>query len=518
MPALALVVALLAAPALAQDRPSEDELFGAPSTPAPEAPPRDEARDGPTPRPSSADRTGAPPPRDDDAARVAPEPGAEERLGAALERTRETLDLGGQLYLRAFLFSRQEAPPSEWQLTAPSLLDAYLDARPSDRIRAFVLGRLQYDPTATDAAVGQALPGAQDEQDPSQPLPIPGTQARRETEVLLDQLWLRFDVGRRAFVSAGKQHVKWGVGRFWNPTDFLHVTRRDPLAPFDARTGTAMLRLQVPWEERGWSFQVAVVTEPLTPPVDADAPPAGTLGALGVAARAELVLAGAELGVGGVAQRGRSSRLGIDLSSGVWELDVYGELALRSDPEVALWEAVPGADPALPVTSRFRRRGGEWANGAATIGASWTTNYGEELDTLTVGVEYAYDRNGYDDPEIYPWLLLQGDFRPFYVGRHYAGAFALLPSPGSWQSATFTGSVLGNLSDGSLVARLDLALAVLTYLRFEAFLAGHAGTNGGEFRLGLDVPPQDLGNGVVTPRVRIGAPVVDAGVALRVAL
>lgn len=513
--ALAMIAA---SPALAQDRPSEEELFGAPavkdarpSTTGGEAPP--DARD------ERGDRAGDE--RGDRAQeeRGAPDPGAASRLGEALERTSDTLDVGGQLYLRAFLFSRKRDPPSAWDLTAPSLLDVYLDAHPSERVRAFVLGRLQFDPTAVEPRTAQQLPIAQaGGVDASQPLPIPGAAARRDREVLLDQLWLRFDLGRRAFVSAGKQHVKWGVGRFWNPTDFLHVSRRDPLATFDARTGTTMLRLQIPWESRGWSFQAATIFEPLTAATDAGAPRAGTLGAVGGAARAELVLGTAELGVGGVAQKGRPARLGVDLSAGVWELDVYGELALRSEPEVALWRAVPGADASLPVTDRFARRGGEWGNAAATLGASWTAKYGRDEDTVTVGAEYFHDRNGYDDAKLYPLLLLQGAFRPFYVGRNYAGAFVLLPGPGSWDRATFTGSLLGNVSDGSYVARLDLALVVLTYLRFEAFVAGHGGSEGGEFRLGLDVPPQDLGGGVVTPRVRIGAPLFDAGIALRVAL
>jgi len=59
---------------------------------------------------------------------------------------------------------------------------------------------------------------------------------------------------------------------------------------------------------------------------------------------------------------------------------------------------------------------------------------------------------------------------------------------------------------------------VLTYLRLEAFIAGHFGTEGGEFRLGLDIPPQNLGGGVTSPQIHVGAPLVDVGVALRVAL
>ena len=37
--------------------------------------------------------------------------------------------------------------PADWSLSAPSLLDLYLDARPNPRVRAFILGRMSYDPT-----------------------------------------------------------------------------------------------------------------------------------------------------------------------------------------------------------------------------------------------------------------------------------------------------------------------------------------------------------------------------------
>ena len=47
-------------------------------------------------------------------------------------------------------------------------------------------------------------------------------------------MWLNFDIGRTVFVTAGRQRVKWGIGRFWNPTDFLQPARLDALAFFDA--------------------------------------------------------------------------------------------------------------------------------------------------------------------------------------------------------------------------------------------------------------------------------------------
>ena len=488
---IALVLLSSVTLAAAQDRPSEDEIFGPPSPPAETAP---TTPDAPEPAP------------------VGPESGAEARIFERLAATADTLRIGGQLYLRAFTFARRGDAVDEWSFTSPSLLDLFLDARPNDRVRAFVLARAQYDPTVEEG--GASLVPTTGELDPSQPLPIPGFAPSDRTQVLLDQAWLRFDAGQRAFFTVGKQHVKWGVGRFWNPTDFLHVSPRNPLATFDARTGTTMVRVHVPWEARGWNFYGAAVLEPLLPARDADAPASNQLGSVGGAARAEVVLGASELGASAVVQKGRPARLGLDVSAGVWELDVYGELALRSDTERRRWREV---DPSQPLLGRFAAYDPAGWDAAATAGASWSWKYSDE-DVLTLGAEYAWERNGYTDRSLYPWLILQGDFTPFRLGRHYAGAFALLAAPGSWNDTTFTLSTLGNLSDRSFVTRLDWSVLVLTYLRVEAFGAAHYGRDGGELRLGIDVPPLEIGNGQVTPAVRIGAPTVDLGVALRVAL
>src|SRR5262249_34315524 len=58
------------------------------------------------------------------------------------------LQIGGQLYLRAQTGAQEGQVPGLWSLSAPSLLDVYLDARPNPRVRAFVLMRIGYDATA----------------------------------------------------------------------------------------------------------------------------------------------------------------------------------------------------------------------------------------------------------------------------------------------------------------------------------------------------------------------------------
>jgi hypothetical protein len=157
---------------------------------------------------------------------------------------------------------------------------------------------------------------------------------------------------------------------------------------------------------------------------------------------------------------------------------------------------------------------------------------------VTFGAEYFYDDSGYNGPQIYPVLLgvaglapdptvlgttnpvfgQQNPFTPFYLGRHYAAAYVSLPNPGSWNNTTFTLTVLGDLSDKSFVTRLDHSVLVNTYLRIETFVAGHFGAKEGEFRLGFNVPPQQIVPGIFTPPLLIPPVILDAGISLRVSL
>ncbi len=467
-------VLLASAPAAAQERPSEGEIFG--ETPPP----------SPVPKP-------------------APEP----RLA------RDPLQIGGLLYLRTVGQWQQGVPPSDWVLSAPALVDGYLDARPNDRVRGFLLARLQYDLARADTGGGAALPAGTPGSTGGSGTSL-SSAALFQTEnprMLLDQLWVNFDVERAVFVTAGRQHVKWGTARFWNPTDFLHAVRRDPLALFDARTGTTMVKLHVPWERRGWNFYGMGVFD--------ESQPAGLLGNVGAAARAEVVIGTAELGIDGLVQRGRDARLGVDFSAGIWELDVYGEAALRRGSDVPLYR--PGAALGPFVLGEPYAPSG--LRPSATLGASWSWKYSDE-DALTVGAEYFYNGNGYEDASLYPFLIYQelatGQplFTPFYLGRHYAGAYLVLPSPGSWNDTTFTLSTIGNLSDRTFVSRLDYSVLLLTYLRLEAYVGAHWGARGGEFRFALDVPriPDPADPARTIGPFRVTPAVLDFGAALRVSL
>ncbi len=521
----------------AQPRPEEADLFAAPAVPAPPTgqPPAPAAT---APGAASATPPGGDARGDARGDELLGESSGPRATGLISAEREDWLRLGGLAYLRATTTWTREVPPSGWSFSAPSLLDVYLDARPNDRVRAFALGRLQYNPAAGGApsssfsAIGSMTTASM-------------APAAATTRGILDQLWINFDAGRTVFITAGKQHVKWGTGRFWNPTDYLHPTRRDPLTQYDDRSGVTIVKAHLPWEKRGWNLHAIALLEDLAGGLQPDlsVTTVSTLGQVGAGARAEVVLGNLELAVDGVVQRGHRPRFGVDGSFPLWELDLHFEVALRRGRDLPRWEEVPGATSAEAIMSRYRLRQFDGLTPAAVVGAEWTWKYSDQ-DTLTLGGEYSYDASGYGSADIYPFLLavsilpryapLVADlaipdqrpaFIPFYLAKQYVGLYAYLPAPGSWNNTRVTLSALGSLTDGSGVVRLDHSVLLNTYLRIETYLAGHLGNLGGEFRFGATVPSQYIGNTrppdsvpLSTPAISISPPVLDFGVALRVTL
>jgi hypothetical protein len=418
----------------------------------------------------------------------------------------DPLTIGGQIYLRLQGTAAQGQRFEDFSFSAPSMLDVFLDARPNDRVRGFARGRMVYDPTLPATASSSNTIGtvaASGSTSGAQSLSSLFQQQTRDPKAYLDQLWLNFDLYRRVYVTVGKQHVRWGTARFWAPTDFLHLRPRNPLDVFDARTGTSMIKFHLPIESRQWNIYAYGVTE---------GPNAtSTLGDVAGAARAEFVLNTTEVGLGVFARRNSKPRFAVDLSTGIYDFDVYGELALRSRNEIDRVHYAPDATiPEFPAAPPSWQTPADTARGYSEQvvdamypltrrhgyrpqivgGVNYSRKYNDN-DTFTVGFEYFYNSLGYDSPLAYPGLVLPhtrdlsepANF--FYLGQHYGAFYVTFPAPYKLDNHTFTLSTLGNFSDQSYITRFDYAFILLTHVRLEAFVSAHYGNENGEFRFGV---------------------------------
>jgi hypothetical protein len=478
--------------ALGQDRPNEDALFGAPDAPETDA-------GAPVDRPAEGALFG-----EADAGMAAPSRDVEQLSGGEVKNQFDTgkeqsdpLRIGGMLYVRGLVNWGLDQPFEKTAFAVPSILDTYLDARPSEQVRGFVLGRLRYDPTySAPTGSGSLLVPA-------------GSSSAANPAVFLDQMWLRFNILHKVYLTIGRQKVKWGVGRLWNPTDFLNPQRRDPLAPLDLRLGINAVKVHVPVESLGWNFYAYGLLD--------NNGPTNTLGQLGGALRAEVVLGPAEVGLAGVWVKGRRPRYALDVSTPLGPFDVYGEFAFRDGRDFTQFRQRTDQDPA-PMRAEdlfpsYRLNGLQLQT---TAGLSYSLNY-TDANTFTVGLEYFYNPAGANSPVLYIPQIYAGTFTPFYAGQHYVGVFALAPGLPNYPWISLSFNNLLNLSDPSGVARFDAFFRVMTVLTIETFVSVNYGVRGGEFRFGGTFPQVDLESGPVGP-FSIPYPVASAGVGLRLSI
>lgn len=360
---------------------------------------------------------------------------------------RDLLSLGGIYFQRAELYGTREAlGTTRLQPTIPSLVDLYLDARPSKSVRSFVRGRLLFDPLNPDFS---------------------------EPQILLDQLWLQFTLADRVFITAGRQQIKWGTSKVWNPVDFLRKPNPLPLDVFDLRTGVDMIKVNVPFESLAsnlWLIATADLNGPDSQPIR-----------YGGAARAEVVLGPGELALTGVFQQGRRPRYGLDWSMGVGIFDVNAEVALLRDNSVQRWERTADGFTRQPF-------GGPKLQASAGMMTQFRI---ADIYRFQFRLEGFYNQAGYDEQALLTWVRSTGDFQPLYFGRYYGMAQLLINRRSAFEPMLgFT--VLGNVGDGSYLGRVDVAVLPVREVYVSTFFEAPFGTRGGEFRFEPDPTVAEL--------------------------
>ncbi|MDX2013782.1 MAG: hypothetical protein SFW67_26540 [Myxococcaceae bacterium] len=550
-----LLWALLLAPlvSLAQDRPAEADLFGGEPVTSPDAG---------AARPDEADLFGG----SDAPAQpsLTPDGGGDRDLtelsGSSTSKfdtdevKADPLKIGANLNMFGQVLFQEGKTFAQEPVSLPILLETYLDGRPTDRLRAYGVARVQYDPSrpAGGTMTTSSTPTMSDMMSMGLGgLTLPGTggvglttAAAQNPTVLLDQLWLRFDIARTVYLTVGRQKVRWGTARVWFPTDYLNSQPRDPFNPFDVRLGVNMVKVHVPIEKLGWNFygyglfdNIAAGANQLT------------IGDLGGAVRAEFVVWQAELGLGAIWQRGRRPRYAVDLSLPIGPVDVYGEVALRDGRDFVITRAP--ADTTFGVFTDGLRQAAlrnafgedfiaayadELARSSVTIGRgsgpmaqvsgglSWQFNYTEKNFGI-LAAEYFYNPAGYRNPVEYQAQLFiaQGVYRltpdpvqqiPLYAGQHYLALIASAPGIPQFPWISINATNLLNLNDVSGLLRVDVIFRVLTYLNVQVFGAVFYGQKGGELRFSLPSELQEQ----LPAGTSVASPVGQAGVLMRLSI
>jgi hypothetical protein len=331
---------------------------------------------------------------------------SDQSISEQLAAKDERLTFGGMLYLREDgAFGSDATSPEDVDLASPSLFDLFADVNPNDRIRGYAQGRLEYDWTISEGQID----------------PLTGEELQR-ADVLLDQLWIKADVARKVFLTVGKQRIKWGAGRFWNPTDFLNTERLDALAVFDERTGVALVKAHVPL---GTWNAYAIANLERTDQLDA----------AGGAARLEALVGNTEITAS--MARGRTSHSGSapTCRAGSGLFDLYAEGALLHGDDLHTWEGTLAEGAPLPTKVD---RSDDWipqvTAGARSHSRSATST------PLSLGVEGFYNGLGYDDPDLYPGSSRRATCSSFTWAKRTAPPTPTCRRPGAGSHVSFTGS------------------------------------------------------------------------------
>ncbi|HAX37560.1 MAG: hypothetical protein A2087_09080 [Spirochaetes bacterium GWD1_61_31] len=227
------------------------------------------------------------------------------------------------------------------------------------------------------------------------------------------ELFSDFNWNDQVFFRFGKQTINWGVGYFFSPADIINLQVIDPQNPTVQREGPVALRVHLPIsgsQHNLWAY--AIFPGPDIKPEDT-----------AIAAKAEFVVGGWELGVGGWYNYDRPLRGVLTASGSLGQVSIFGEayFAHGSDRQ---WIDSLLPNPLAPVMlsddSSF------FFKGSAGL------QYNNSQHKISLAAQYLFDGEGYA-PDRRQELLDQAAAIPSLPtpilkavvansGQHYAAA------------------------------------------------------------------------------------------------
>ncbi|WP_141735202.1 hypothetical protein [Oligoflexus tunisiensis] len=363
-----------------------------------------------------------------------PKPALEQQAKALMD----TMQIGGRLEILSTSSQVENQRFQEGPFVPTKTADIYFDTRPSEELRVFLRTRL----TEQESLVVNASGATSRE-----------TTLRQD----IDELWFKWDLARTVFITYGKQHLKWGSGQIWNPTDFTAREVRDPFALFDRRLGQNLLKFHMPNEKLGFNYYAVVQFDDAERNDD-----------IGLALRGEFAFLGSgELALTVQSKRNTPQRFGVDVSSALGPIDVNMEAAFSKRHQRTFFQDGVLEDQQIVLPSPYQDEDKTFKQ--LVGGIRYAINYNGE-DAVYFGTEYFYNELGYEDRFAELYSLFVGQSQNLYAGRRYVSGYVRLPNPGTWNETSFYLTGLGNLSDKTSIGRLTGTWLVANYATLEAYV------------------------------------------------
>lgn len=315
---------------------------------------------------------------------------------------------------------------------SPFILSMYLDNKFTEDFRFFFRGQASYDGTVSSSnAVVNPF----------------SNKPEKSTESQLDELKVQFSVLKKLFVSLGVQKIKWGSGKFWNPSDFLNQEAKSLVEQEDRRAGLHLAKFHLPINESNL-YYIAQFDEQTNEAQDT-----------GHAVRYEMLLpsqlTSGELSLSYYGKRNQEGRGAGDLSVALGPVDFYFEGSLEQKKD----------------------------NTSFVAGVSYEWQYSDK-SFLSLNLESFTNPGGAKSSNEYLGMILAKRFVPFYVAQKYYAASLYLPKPGSFKHSDFSFIVIHNQIDQGEYLRFGYTWSGYKALFASLFLGTRVGPAGSEFKIG----------------------------------
>ncbi len=202
-------------------------------------------------------------------------------------------------------------------------------------------------------------------------------------DISIFELFSDFTAGDSVFFRFGKSTVKWGVGYFWSPADVINL---EGINIFDAtaqREGPLNFRVHIPVFGTQHNFYMYGIVDESNV----------TFSSTALAARAEFLIGGYELGIGGYYRNDIAERGMLTITGPLGDLDIFAEAMVSRGSAKSFVASINLPPTGIVITDED------------TIRSTWYTSasagfmYSSPKDNLTAIAQYYYNGEGYSDAD-----------------------------------------------------------------------------------------------------------------------